>query len=89
VGVIHAADAAEDGVRKIGAVLRQRTKGAAVTIAVIGTFTSAQLSLAFGRPNVIHAALLAGPESETFLARTARLECFRTGQTGRPENPGN
>jgi len=32
-----------------------------------------------GRSNVVHAALLAGPESETFLARTARLERFRTG----------
>ena len=48
-------------------------------IAVIEAFTSAQLDLALGRSNVIHAALLAGPESETFLARTARLDRFRTG----------
>jgi len=87
VGLIHASDAAADGVRKLDAALRQRTKGAAETI-VIGAFTAAQLSLAFGRPNVIHAALLAGPESKTFLMRTARLECFRTGLTDRPENPG-
>jgi len=33
-----------------------------------------------GRSNVIHAALLAGPESETFLARIDRLERFRTGR---------
>jgi uncharacterized protein len=88
VGLIHAADAAPDGVRKLGAALRRGTKGADETI-VIGTFASTQLGLAFGRPNVIHAALLAGPESETFLTRTARLECFRTGLTDRPENPGN
>jgi hypothetical protein len=31
------------------------------------------------RPNVVHAALLAGPGSETFLARAKRLERFRTG----------
>jgi predicted RNA-binding protein YlxR (DUF448 family) len=88
VGVIHAADAADDGVRKLDATLRQRTKDTAETIPVIGIFASAQLSLALGRPNVIHAALLAGPESETFLRRTARLERFRTGLTDRPETPG-
>jgi hypothetical protein len=48
-------------------------------VAVIGRFTSAQLDLALGRSNVVHAALLAGPESETFLARTARLDRFRAG----------
>jgi len=46
---------------------------------MIDTFTSVQLDLALGRSNVIHAALLAGPESETFLARVSRLERFRTG----------
>ena len=40
---------------------------------------AAQLDLALGRSNVVHAALLAGPASETFLARVARLERFRTG----------
>ena len=57
--------------------LRQRED--ADGIAVVEAFTSAQLDLAFGRSNVIHAALLAGPESETFLARVGRLERFRSG----------
>jgi predicted RNA-binding protein YlxR (DUF448 family) len=89
VGLIHAADAAADGVRKLGSALRQRVAGTAENIVVIGAYTSAQLDLAFGRSNVVHAALLAGPESETFLARVARLERFRSGLTGRPENLGN
>ena len=46
----------------------------------ITAFTSAQLDLALGRSNVVHAALLAGPASDTFLARFARLERFRTGE---------
>ena len=46
---------------------------------MIEFLTSAQLDLALGRPNVIHAALLAGPASDTFLARFRRLERFRTG----------
>src|SRR6266700_3007846 len=58
----------------------------AAEIAVIDGFTSAQLDLALGRSNVIHAALLAGPESETFLARAARLDYFRTGP--QPGSPG-
>ena len=46
-------------------------------IATIDAFTSTQLDLALGRPNVIHAALLAGPASKTFLARVERLGRFR------------
>jgi hypothetical protein len=40
------------------------------------------LDLALGRPNVIHAALLAGRASETFMARLRRLERFRTAELG-------
>lgn len=87
VGLIHAADAASDGVRKLAAALRQRTD--AENIAVIGTFGAAQLGLAFGRSHVVHAVLVAGPESETFLARLARLERFRSGLIDHPKNPGN
>jgi uncharacterized protein len=75
VALINAAEAAPDGTRKLTAALRRRED--AVGIAVIDAFASAQLDLALGRSNVIHAALLAGSESETFLARIARLDCFR------------
>jgi predicted RNA-binding protein YlxR (DUF448 family) len=77
VAVLSAADAAPDGVRKIAAALRRREDAAQVR--TISAFSSAQLDLALGRTNVIHAALLAGPESETFLARFDRLERFRNG----------
>jgi predicted RNA-binding protein YlxR (DUF448 family) len=76
IALLHAAEASPDGVRKLDAGLRQKPPG---SIAVIGSLTSAQLDLALGRPNVIHAALLAGPPSDTFLARLRRLERFRTG----------
>jgi len=81
--LVHAADAAPDGARKLDAALRRRLDLEAGEIAVIDTFTSAQLDLALGRSNVIHAALLAGPGSDTFLARVGRLERFRS---GRPED---
>jgi predicted RNA-binding protein YlxR (DUF448 family) len=85
VGLINAADAAPDGSRKLGAALHRRFGHEGRGIAGVETFTSTQLDLAFGRSNVVHAALLAGPESETFLARFDRLERFRTGTSGRPE----
>jgi predicted RNA-binding protein YlxR (DUF448 family) len=79
LALIHAADAADDGKRKLAGALRRNTPGKSREFAVIDTFTGAQLDLALSRPNVVHAALLAGPGSETFLARAARLTRFRTG----------
>jgi predicted RNA-binding protein YlxR (DUF448 family) len=81
VGLVHAADGAADGVRKLAGARRRKGEGNTDNIVVITTFTAAQLDLALGRSNVIHAALLAGPESQTFLARAGRLERFRAGQT--------
>jgi uncharacterized protein len=88
VGLVHAADAARDGVRKLKAALRQRFADKADGIATIDAFTSTQLDLALGRPNVIHAALLAGPASKTFLARVERLGRFRADgdRNGRDED---
>jgi uncharacterized protein len=77
IAVLHAAGAAADGVRKLQANARRHLSG--VPPAEIGFLTTAQLDLALSRPNVVHAALLAGPASETFLARCRRLERFRTG----------
>jgi uncharacterized protein len=77
LALLHAVEAAPDGVRKIDAALRRRPS--AGSLAVLQCLTSAQLDLALGRPNVIHAALLAGPSSDTVLTRLRRLERFRTG----------
>jgi uncharacterized protein len=81
IGLLHASDAAADGVRKLAAVARGSIEDGK-RVVVFDGFTSAQLDLALGRSNVIHAALLAGPESRGFLARAVRLERFRTGGTG-------
>jgi predicted RNA-binding protein YlxR (DUF448 family) len=78
IGLIHAAEAAPDGVRKLGAALKRRDSGDQVP--VITSLTTAQLDLALGRPNVVHAAVLAGSASHTFLARLRRLERFRSGE---------
>jgi predicted RNA-binding protein YlxR (DUF448 family) len=77
--LLHAADAGGEGKRKLDAALRRETSGKSSEIVVIDAFTGAQLDLALNRPNVVHAALLAGPGSETFLTRVARLTYFRAG----------
>ena len=79
LALIHATDAGDDGKRKLATALHRNTSGKSREIVVIDAFTGAQLDLALSRPNVVHAALLAGPGSETFLARAARLTRFRTG----------
>jgi len=79
VALIRAAEAGDDGKRKLTAALNRNTAGKSREIVVIDAFTGAQLDLALNRPNVVHAALLAGPGSETFLTRAARLIRFRTG----------
>lgn len=77
VGLIHASDAAEDGIRKLTAVAASHFD-AANGCQVVRLFDSTQLDLALGRSNVIHAALLAGPASENFLSRVRELEAFRS-----------
>lgn len=77
VALLHAAEASPDGVRKLDAALRRRPHD--LPLVVISSLSLAQLDLALGRPNVVHAALLAGSASDTFLARLRRLERFRTG----------
>ncbi|MBV9348582.1 MAG: RNA-binding protein [Pseudolabrys sp.] len=79
IALLHAASAAADGKRKLAQSAR-RGMGTR-EIPVIEAFSSGQLDLALGRLNVIHAALLAGPVSHTFLSRTKRLQRFRSGFT--------
>lgn len=77
--LIHAADGAADGIRKLDAVVRQNTanNGESREFPVVTALTSEQLDLALGRSNVVHAALLAGPASKTFLSRSHVLVRYR------------
>lgn len=67
--LIAARDAAADGKAKL------RRLGAAVP--VVALFTVAELSLALGRENVVHAALSPSKLANRFLIETARLAGFR------------
>lgn len=77
--LIHASDGAADGIRKLDAIAGQRSRniGDSHRLPIVTALTSAQLDLALGRSNVIHAALLAGPASKTFLSRCQILVRYR------------
>ena len=77
--LIHASDGAADGIRKLNAMIRRNGEndGDFAGIPIVKTLTSTQLDLALGRTNVIHAALLVGAASNTFLSRSQMLVRYR------------
>ena len=83
--LIHASDGAADGIRKLDAIARQNAgiNDESNQIPVVTALTSEQLDLALGRSNVVHAALLAGPASKTFLSRSQTLVRYRTADDDR------
>jgi uncharacterized protein len=88
--VIHAADGAADGIRKLDALLGQNAgmEGETSRIPVITVLTSLELDLALTRSNVIHAALLAGPASKTFLSRSQTLVRYRMADADKTAGTG-
>lgn len=84
--LIHASDGAADGIRKldglIGRAALTPSEGFQADFPVVTALTSAELDLALGRANVIHAALLAGPAGKTFLSRCHALARFRANAPG-------
>jgi predicted RNA-binding protein YlxR (DUF448 family) len=80
--IIVAADAAEDSGRKILQALHRRYGGEA-PVPVLRLFGSEELSLATGRPNVIHAAVHQGPAGNSFVEAANRLQRYDGGEGGR------
>lgn len=77
IGILHAADAAPDGVRKIGSLVWAAQEASEKTIPVWQGFSSVQLGLALGATNVIHAALTRGGAAKNCLRRVADLAAYR------------
>jgi predicted RNA-binding protein YlxR (DUF448 family) len=85
VALVRARDAGQEGGRKLAAAFRRRDAQGKI----VEAFTSAQLDLALGRLNVVHAALLAGQASETFRGRWQFVECFRADNRDRGSRQRN
>jgi hypothetical protein len=77
--LVHASDGASDGIRKLQALARQNAgiNPQLSEFPAVIALSSAELDLALGRSNVVHAALLAGPASKTFLSRSHTLVRYR------------
>ncbi len=76
--VIEAADAAEDGLRKMGQVLRRAGEMGQAPKRVLSPFSSDDLGLALGRDHVIHAALREGPAGRAALEKIERVMRYRS-----------
>lgn len=89
--LIHASDGAADGIRKLDMLARQNAgnRGFQPQIPVVTALKSVELDLALTRSNVIHAALLAGPASKSFLSRSQILVRYRMADDDKTaEKPG-
>ena len=79
IALVHARDASQDGCRKLdGKYLRGLANSEAGPV-VVRSFNADELSLALGRPNVVHAAVTDSGASANFVAAVERLERFRAG----------
>lgn len=67
--LIEAVDGSEDGLRKLRGKCRENCE-------LIAIFDSRELSLALGRPNVVHAAVAGGGLAEKLLAAVRRFQAF-------------
>jgi predicted RNA-binding protein YlxR (DUF448 family) len=86
IALVHASEAAPDGVAKLrAAAVRRFGEQGVPAIRVFGTD---QLDLAFGMSNVVHAALLAGLAGANVLARVQDLVRYRGEQNPPTSNFG-
>lgn len=80
IAVIHASDASDDGTGKLDRKFKAvRAELEAMGEApIITEMSSAELSLAIGRSNVVHAALTQGGAARHFLKEAGRLKRYRS-----------
>ena len=92
VALIHASDAADDGAGKLDRRFRAvwDERNSADEPAIVTCLASAELSLAMGRSNVVHAALMNGGAGRYFLNEAGRLRRYReaTGTLARSPKAG-
>jgi uncharacterized protein len=77
--VLHAAEASEDGLRKIAQARRATAHIGGPEIRAYKLFSEQELGLALGGTNVIHAAVLAGDAGRMAEKRMVALDRYRGG----------
>jgi predicted RNA-binding protein YlxR (DUF448 family) len=76
--LIHAADAAEDGVAKLDRKFKALVGPEEAVAAIVNDLSGAELDLAIGRANVVHAAASGGGASQRILQEAKRLRRYRS-----------
>jgi predicted RNA-binding protein YlxR (DUF448 family)/ribosomal protein L30E len=79
IAVLHAHEAAEDGCRKIDQARRATVHLGGPDTPAYKLFSEAEMGLALGGTNVIHAALLVGDAGRSALKRMVALDRYRGG----------
>jgi uncharacterized protein len=79
LAVLHALDAAPDGVRKMDQARRASGVSGGPDVPAYKLFSEAEIGLALGGANVIHAAVLASDAGRAALRRIVALDRYRGG----------
>jgi predicted RNA-binding protein YlxR (DUF448 family) len=75
--LVHGSDAAADGCHKLDRKFRAIQNALERQAPIVTALTVEQISLAMGRPSVVHAALISGGLTERFLREAERLVRYR------------
>jgi predicted RNA-binding protein YlxR (DUF448 family) len=82
--LLQASDAAADGVDKLNRKFKALVGSERFETSTVAELTSVELSLAIGRPNVVHAAASEGGASQRMLQEALRLKRYRAGEGDGP-----
>lgn len=80
VVLLHASDAGADGVAKLNRHFKVLTGVDVDETAIVRELTSAEMSLAIGRPSVVHAAATEGGATRRLTEEARRLRRYRLGR---------
>jgi predicted RNA-binding protein YlxR (DUF448 family) len=88
IALVQARDAADGGRERLARKFAAVAASAGRNARLVTSLSSEQLSLAMGRSNVVHAALIQGGAAVRFLDEAERLERYRSG-IGASDEPEN
>jgi uncharacterized protein len=77
--LLHGADAAEGGCDKLNRKFHAISAARGRSAPLLSSLSTEQLSLALGRSNVVHAALIQGGMTQRVVSEAERLERYRSG----------
>ncbi|HEY1243968.1 MAG TPA: RNA-binding protein [Hyphomicrobiaceae bacterium] len=78
--LLHASDASQEGAGKLDRLFKALAGPETASLEIVRELGSAELSLAIGRSNVVHAAASAGGASRRIVQEAERLRRYRTGE---------